>query len=318
MLNFAMVFPGQGSQSLGMMDGFIEEPAAKRAFEEAQDALGVDLLALAQGHDEAAINRTEITQPLVLAASVAMHRVWQSLGGPRPAALAGHSLGEYSALVAAAALDFSEALRLVRARAQFMQEASPEGEGAMAAVLGVDEITVAEACEEASQGQIAQPANFNSPGQIVIAGDSAAVDRAIALLRMRGARKIVRLAVSVPSHCAKMAPAAQRFAVELEKAEVYPPFIPTIQNATLQASDDPEEVKRALTLQLTQPVRWTDTVRALVARDCALQIECGPGKTLTGLARRIDPAVDVRFCGSADDMRFLIEAIERARDGQGQ
>ena len=288
---FAFVFPGQGSQSLKMMDGFAGHPVVRTTFDEAGDALGLDLWAMLQAESAEAINQTVNTQPLMLAAGVAIWRAWLAAGGQRPAAVAGHSLGEYSALVAAGSLAFADAVRLVRLRAEAMQGAVPEGSGAMAAILGRDDADVVAACAEAAQGQVVEAVNFNSPGQLVIAGDKAAVERACAACKDKGAKRALLLPVSVPSHCALMAPAAERLAAALADIAIAAPAIRVLHNVDVASHDDADGIRTALTLQLYKPVRWTDTVRALAEAGLVLQAECGPGKVLTGLGKRIDARV---------------------------
>lgn len=293
-----MVFPGQGSQSIGMLAELSElHPAVKAAFAEASEGAGVDLWALSQAGPEEMLNRTEYTQPALLAAGIAVWRVWQQQGGAQPALLAGHSLGEYTALVAAGALSLADGAHLVRIRGQLMQEAAPEGSGAMAAVLGADDALVEATCAEASGAQVVVPANYNSPGQIVIGGDAAAVDRALALLAEKGVRKAVKLAVSVPSHTPLMLEAANRLAVTMAGLRWSQPAIPVVQNVDAGRHDTIEAIQQALVRQLYLPVQWTGCVQALAARGITRIGECGPGKTLTGLGKRIDKALDHRALG---------------------
>lgn len=287
-MSFAFVFPGQGSQSLNMMDGFADLPVVKQTFDEASAVLGDDLWAMLKAESADAINATVNTQPLMLAAGVATWRAWQAVGGALPVAVAGHSLGEYSALVAAGALGFADAVKLVRLRAQAMQEAVPAGEGAMAAILNLSDDDIRAACAEASQGQVVEAVNFNSPGQVVIAGAKAAVERAMELCKAKGAKRALPLPVSVPSHCALMKPAAERLAAALAEVEIKAPSIPVLHNADVASYSDPAQIRDALVRQLYSPVRWTETVQKLAA-DGVLQLaECGPGKVLAGLAKRID------------------------------
>ncbi len=298
----AFVFPGQGSQSLGML----AELAAQRSivretFDEASRGAGADLWAVSQQGPETELNRTEITQPALLAAGVAVWRAWEAAGGPRPAALAGHSLGEYTALVCAGALSLGEAAALVRKRGQLMQAAVPAGIGAMAAVLGADDALVAEVCAEVAGDEVVAPANYNSPGQIVVAGHVAAVDRALARLAERGVRKAVKLPVSVPSHCVLMKPAAEQLAVQIESIAWRTPTLPVVQNVDAGVRDDVAAIKQALVRQLYQPVRWTQCVEALRARNAISFAECGPGKVLAGLVKRIDKSLDVRALGTPAD-----------------
>ncbi|GHD76096.1 ACP S-malonyltransferase [Vogesella fluminis] len=289
---FAFLFPGQGSQSLKMMDGFADLPVVKQTFDEASAALGEDLWAMLQAETPEAINATVNTQPLMLAAGVATYRAWLAQGGALPAALAGHSLGEYSALVAAGALDFADAVKLVRLRAEAMQDAVPAGEGAMAAILNLSDDDIRAACAEAAQGEVVEPVNFNSPGQVVIAGNKAAVERAMELCKAKGAKRALPLPVSVPSHCSLMKPAADKLAAALAAIQINPPQIPVLHNADVAAYDNADQIRDALTRQLYRPVRWTETVQQLAAGGIVLMAECGPGKVLAGLAKRIDGNVN--------------------------
>ncbi|MCQ4145792.1 ACP S-malonyltransferase [Vogesella sp. AC12] len=289
---FAFLFPGQGSQSLKMMDGFADLPVVKQTFDEASAALGEDLWAMLQAETPEAINATVNTQPLMLAAGVATYRAWLAQGGALPAALAGHSLGEYSALVAAGALDFADAVKLVRLRAEAMQDAVPAGEGAMAAILNLFDDDIRTACAEAAQGEVVEPVNFNSPGQVVIAGNKAAVERAMELCKAKGAKRALPLPVSVPSHCSLMKPAADKLAAALATIQINSPQIPVLHNADVAAYGDADQIRDALTRQLYRPVRWTETIQQLAAGGIVLMAECGPGKVLAGLAKRIDGNVN--------------------------
>ena len=284
---FAFLFPGQGSQSLNMMDGFAAA-VVKDTFDEASDALGDDLWAMLKADSNEVINQTINTQPLMLAAGVAAFRAWLAAGGARPSVVAGHSLGEYSALVAADALDFDDAVRLVRLRAEAMQSAVPAGEGAMAAVLGLEDADIVAACAEAAQGEVVEAVNFNAPGQVVIAGGKAAVERAIAACKARGAKRAMPLPVSVPSHCALMKPAAERLAEALESVSINVPVLPVLHNADVAAYSEAAQIRDALVRQLYSPVRWTETIRKLAADGVLLHAECGPGKVLAGLNKRIE------------------------------
>lgn len=300
----SFVFPGQGSQSLGMLAELSEQHGLVReTFAEASDGAGTDLWALSQGGPEEMLNRTEYTQPALLAAGVAVWRVWQQQGGATPAVLAGHSLGEYTALVAAGALTLRDGAHLVRLRGQLMQAAAPEGVGAMAAVLGADDDLVAEVCKLASDSHTVVPANYNSPGQIVIGGDTVAVDRAIALLGERGVRKVVKLAVSVPSHTPLMREAANQLAETMAGLAWRAPSLPVVQNVDAQVHDSVEAIRDALVRQLYLPVRWTECVQALAARGVTQVGECGPGKVLTGLIKRIDKSLDARTLGGVGDLQ---------------
>ena len=290
-MSFAFVFPGQGSQSLNMMAGFAGHPVVRATFDEAGSVLDLDLWSMLTAESPDAINQTVNTQPVMLAAGVAVWRAWRAAGGPLPAAVAGHSLGEYSALVAADSLAFADAVRLVRLRAEAMQAAVPAGTGAMAAILGLDDAAVVAACEAAAQGEVVEPVNFNSPGQLVIAGHKAAVERACALCKEQGAKRALLLPVSVPSHCALMQPAADQLAAALADIEVRKPGIRVIHNADVASHDEPQAIRDALTHQLYRPVRWTETVRLLAEDGLTQQAECGPGKVLAGLGKRIDARV---------------------------
>ncbi|WP_297831373.1 ACP S-malonyltransferase [Thermomonas sp.] len=304
----ALVFPGQGSQSVGMLaDLSSAHPLVQATFEEASEGAGVDLWALSQAGPEAMLNRTEYTQPALLAAGIAVWRLWQHRGGPRPEWLAGHSLGEYTALVAADALSLADGAHLVRIRGQLMQDAAPEGVGAMAAVLGADDALVEAACAEASGAQTVVPANYNSPGQIVIGGDAAAVDRALAMLAEKGVRKAVKLAVSVPSHTPLMREAANRLAETMAGLRWSQPSIPVIQNVDAGVHDSVDAIQQALVRQLYLPVQWTGCVQALAARGVTRIGECGPGKTLTGLVKRIDKTLDGRALGEPAAFSGAIE-----------
>ncbi|MFC4727060.1 ACP S-malonyltransferase [Coralloluteibacterium thermophilus] len=303
--NLAFVFPGQGSQSVGMLaDLAAAHPVVGETFAEASEGAGVDLWALAQQGPEAELNRTEFTQPALLAAGVAVWRAWLAAGGARPARLAGHSLGEYAALVAAGVLGLGDAARLVRERGRLMQEAVPEGTGGMAAVLGADDALVAQVCTEVStdESSIVVPANFNSPGQIVIGGHAIAVDAALATLAGRGVRKAVKLAVSVPSHTPLMRQAADRLAAAMDGLAWSAPTIPVVQNADAAVATDVAQIREALVRQLYLPVRWTECVQALAAGGATRIAECGPGKVLAGLVKRIDKGVEARSLGTAADL----------------
>lgn len=290
MMTIAGVFPGQGSQSLGMLADLDKQfKQVRETFQAASDVLGRDLWDMAQQGSEAALNSTENTQPLMLAAGVAVWRVWLGEGGCLPVAVAGHSLGEYSALVAAGVLDFADAVALVAERARLMQNAVADGAGAMAAILGLEDAQIIEACAQAAQGDVVEAVNFNSPGQVVIAGSAAAVDRAIQTATAMGAKKAIKLSVSVPSHCALMQPAATALAVRLGQTAFAPATMPVLHNVDAAARTSVTEMAQALEQQLYRPVRWVDTVMALKTTYAADAIvEFGPGKVLAGLNRRID------------------------------
>jgi len=288
----AIVFPGQGSQSLGMLSGLASgHSQVVDVFEQASDVLGYDLWRLVQDGPADELNETDKTQPAMLAAGVAVWRVWQDAGGAVPAVLAGHSLGEYTALVCAGALDFQEAVSLVEERGRCMQSAVPAGTGAMAAILGLDDIAVGVVCEQAADGDVVSPVNYNSPGQVVIAGHVGAVERAIVLAKEAGAKRAVQLPVSVPSHCALMQPAAKQFADRLNKAVIKTPLIKIIQNVDATLHDDPDTIRANLDRQLYSPVQWVGSVQAMGKQGVVRIIEAGPGKVLTGLCKRIDKSI---------------------------
>ena len=301
--SLAFVFPGQGSQSVGMLAELAAVHAeVKATFDEASHGAGIDLWELSQHGPEDQLNRTENTQPALLAASVAVWRVWQKLGGAQPAQLSGHSLGEYSALVCAGALSLHDAAALVAERGCLMQAAVPAGVGAMAAILGGDDALIAAVCEEVAHGQVVAPANYNSPGQLVIAGHADAVDRALAKLAEQGVKKAVKLAVSVPSHTALMREAADKLGERMASIAWQLPDIPVIQNAEARAYDTLEDIRGALQRQLYLPVRWTGCVQALVAGGATRLAECGPGKVLAGLIKRIDKSVEARAIGTPAEL----------------
>ncbi|ODP97458.1 [acyl-carrier-protein] S-malonyltransferase [Salinivibrio sp. SS3] len=288
----AIVFPGQGSQAVGMLGELAEQyGVVQQTFAEASDVLGYDLWALVQQGPDADLNETHRTQPALLTASVAIWRVWEAQGGAAPMMFAGHSLGEYSALVCAGVLDFKEAVKLVELRGQLMQEAVPAGIGAMSAIIGLDNNAIATACEQAAQGQVVSPVNFNSPGQVVIAGNKEAVERANALCKDAGAKRALPLPVSVPSHCALMKPAAEKLAQALESVTFNAPRVPVVNNADVATPIEPAAIKEALVRQLHSPVRWTETVEHMAAEGVEQLLEFGPGKVLTGLTKRINKAL---------------------------
>lgn len=286
-MKFAFVFPGQGSQSVGMLAAFGAEVAIRDTLAEASDALGYDLGAMIAAGPAELLNQTINTQPAMLTAGVAIYRLWQNQGGPVPALMAGHSLGEYTALVCAGSLNFADAVRLVRLRAEAMQSAVPEGVGAMAAVLGLDDDAVRAVCAEAAQGEVLEAVNFNSPGQVVIAGNQAAVDRGCVLAKEKGAKRALPLPVSVPSHCALMQPAAEKLRAAMATIDVRTPTITVLHNADVASHADPDAIRDALARQLFSPVRWVETVQAFAAQGIELVAECGPGKVLAGLNKRI-------------------------------
>ncbi len=292
--SLAFVFPGQGSQSVGMLADVAEKfPEIKVTFDEASEVLGVDLWALIQEGPAEVLNRTDMTQPALLAASVALWRVWSKQGGASPAFMSGHSLGEYSALVCAGALEFKDAVKLVNKRGLFMQAAVPAGKGAMAAIIGLDDAAIETACAQAEQGEVVSAVNYNSPGQVVIAGQTDAVNRAIDLCKEAGAKRALPLPVSVPSHCALMKPAADQLAAELETITIKAPVIPVVQNVTAAVTTDPETIKANLVQQLYRPVLWVDCVNFMAGNGIERMLECGPGKVLSGLNKRISRGLEV-------------------------
>jgi [acyl-carrier-protein] S-malonyltransferase len=304
----AFLFPGQGSQSVGMVSDLAAGSELVRStFEEASAVLGYDLWDVTERGPEERLGQTQVTQPALLAAGIATWRVWLDRGGPTPDFMAGHSLGEYTALVAAGALDFDVAIGLVARRGEMMQQATPAGSGAMAAVLGLDDDVLARVCEQASDAGVVSCANFNSPGQVVIAGERAAVDRACELAGEAGARRAVPLAVSVPSHCALMAPAAEGMRATLEQAEVRAPKIPVLHNVDTRARSEPDEIRAALVEQLYRPVRWADTVKRLVDEGVQRMAECGPGRVLAGLNRRISRDIETAALISHDAIGQTLE-----------
>jgi len=309
MTQFAFVFPGQGSQTVGMLAELAAAyPIVEETFREASDALGYDLWALVQNGPAEELNKTWQTQPALLAASVAIFRVWQQQGGKAPALMAGHSLGEYSALVSAGVINFADAIRLVELRGKLMQEAVPEGTGAMSAIIGLDDASIAKACEEAAQGQVVSPVNFNSPGQVVIAGNKDAVERAGAACKAAGAKRALPLPVSVPSHCALMKPAADKLAVALEKITFNAPTVAVVNNVDVQCETSPEAIRSALVRQLYSPVQWTKSVEFMAAQGVTQLLEVGPGKVLTGLTKRI---VDTLTAAAINEPASLSAALEQ-------
>lgn len=299
-MKLSFIFPGQGSQSVGMMQGFDSLPMVRDTFIEASDVLSQDIWQMVTAGTPEQLGLTVNTQPVMLAAGVASYRAWLGQHGQPPGIMAGHSLGEYSALVAAGALLFADALPLVRLRAEAMQDAVAEGVGAMAAILGLDDDVVRVVCAEAAQGEVLEPVNFNSPGQVVIAGNKAAVERGMILAREKGAKRALLLPVSVPSHCALMRPAAEQLAAYLESVTINPPQIPVLHNADVMAYSDPAQIRSALARQLYSPVRWVETVRAMAAQGVTHTVECGPGKVLAGLNKRIDNNIQAYALTSAD------------------
>jgi [acyl-carrier-protein] S-malonyltransferase len=287
-MTLAFVFPGQGSQQIGMMEAYADHPEVRATFVEASETLGEDLWALVADGPAEALNLTRNTQPVMLTAGIAVGRAGRATGGATPAFVAGHSLGEYTALVAAGALAFRDAVPLVRFRAEAMQDAVAPGVGAMAAIMGAEDGAVVEACREAAQGEVVEPVNFNAPGQLVIAGDKAAVERAIAAAKARGAKRGLLLPVSAPFHSSLLKPAAEKLAARLAQVAVVTPSIPVVHNVDVETHPEPEAIRAALARQAASPVRWTQTIQALALRGVTHVVDCGPGKVLTGLTRRID------------------------------
>ncbi|MDQ2075674.1 ACP S-malonyltransferase [Marinimicrobium sp. ABcell2] len=308
--SLAIVFPGQGSQKVGMLAELADTFASVKAtFSQASDVLGYDLWDLSQSGPQEAINQTERTQPLLLTASVALWRVWREEGGAQPAFLSGHSLGEWSALVCAGVVDFSAAVKLVQQRGKFMQEAVPAGQGAMAAIIGLDDAVIIQACENAAQGAVVSPVNFNSPGQVVIAGEAAAVERAMAACKEAGAKRALPLPVSAPFHTSLMRPAAERLEAQIQATPFRAPEIPVVHNVTARTEANPDTIKALMVEQIYSPVRWVECVQELRDRGVETTLECGPGKVLSGLNKRIDKALTALAIETPDDVRTAIDAV---------
>ncbi len=309
--SFSIVFPGQGSQSVGMLGALAEAfPLIQETFAEASQALGYDLWRLVQQGPVEELNQTAKTQPAMLAAGVAVWRLWQAEGGPAPKLMAGHSLGEYTALVCAGAIGFADAVSLVADRGRFMQEAVPAGSGGMAAILGLDDDQVRAVCGEAAQGEVVEAVNFNSPGQVVIAGAKAAVERACEGAKAAGAKRALPLPVSVPSHCALMQPAAERLSERLAAIEISSPAIPVVHNVNVETASDPSAIRQLLSAQLHSPVRWVETVQKMASEGVETLYEAGPGKVLASLAKRIDR--NIKGVGVYDPAT-LSDALERVK-----
>jgi len=309
MTRFAFVFPGQGSQSRGMMEGYAEFSAVRDTFSEASAVLQQDLWQLITTGTDADLNATINTQPIMLTAGVAVYRAWQSQNGAKPSIMAGHSLGEYTALVAAGALNFTDALPLVRYRAQCMQDAVPEGKGGIAAILGLDDEVVRAVCVEGAQGEVLEAVNFNSPGQVVIAGDRAAVERGMAIAKARGAKRALMLPMSVPSHCSLLRDAAERLRTYLENVAIKTPLIPVVHNADVAAYNDAAAIKDALVRQLFSPVRWVETIRYFGQQGITHNVECAPGKVLTGLNKRIDTTQQAVAINDGEALKAALVAL---------
>lgn len=310
MTRFAFVFPGQGSQSRGMMDGYAGFSVVRDTFSEASAVLQQDLWQLVTTGTDADLNSTINTQPLMLTAGVAVYRAWQSQNGANPTLMAGHSLGEYTALVAAGALNFTDALPLVRYRAQCMQDAVPEGKGGIAAILGLDDEVVRAVCVEGAQGEVLEAVNFNSPGQVVIAGDRAAVERGMAIAKARGAKRALMLPMSVPSHCSLLQGAAERLRAYLNNVAIKTPSIPVVHNADVAAHTDSAAIKDALVRQLFSPVRWVETIRYFGQQGITHNVECAPGKVLSGLNKRIDTTQQALAINDGEALKAVLIALE--------
>jgi [acyl-carrier-protein] S-malonyltransferase len=309
MTKFAFVFPGQGSQSRGMMNGYADFAAVRDTFTEASDVLKQDIWQLAAEGSDAELNATVNTQPLMLTAGVAVYRAWQSQNGSKPTLMAGHSLGEYTALVAAGALSFTGALPLVRYRAQCMQQAVPEGAGGIAAILGLDDDVVRAVCAEAAQGEVLEAVNFNSPGQVVIAGNRAAVERGMELSKAKGAKRAIMLPMSVPSHCGLLKGAAEQLRDYLNKVTVKTPSIPVLHNADVASYSDAAAIKDALVRQLYSPVRWVETVLEFGKQGITHNVECAPGKILAGLNKRIDTNQQAMAINDGEALKAALAAL---------
>jgi len=306
----ALTFPGQGSQSIGMLAGLAESfGLVQQTFEEASDALGVNLWALTQQGPVEELNRTQNTQPAMLAAGIAVWRVWNEQGGVAPKMLAGHSLGEYSAMVAAGVIGFDDAIKLVAERGRLMQEAVPHGVGAMAAILGLSDEQVRDVCAKAAQDEVASAVNFNSPGQVVIAGNASAIARAVELAKEAGAKRALPLDVSVPSHCSLMQGAADQLFAQMQSMTFAKPQIPVIQNVNVASSEDVDQIKTLLKEQLYSPVRWVETIQTMAQSQVEAVIEAGPGKVLSGLCKRIDKQLTALPVFDGASLEKALEAV---------
>lgn len=311
-MSLAFVFPGQGSQSIGMLNALAGEfPQVQQTFAEASQVLGYDLWELVERGPEEKLNQTQVTQPAMLAAGVAVWRVWRAQGGAMPAAMAGHSLGEYTALVCAESIGFADAVQLVADRGRFMQQAVPAGQGGMAAILGLEDDAVRKVCEQAAHGDVLEAVNFNSPGQVVIAGSAAAVARGVEQAKAAGAKRALMLPVSVPSHCRLMHAAAEQMAQRLVAARIRAPTLSIIHNAHVQSEGTPDGIRQALVRQIESPVRWVETVRKLIASGANRIVECGPGKVLAGLNKRIDKQVETLVVYDPATLQAALEAVAK-------
>jgi [acyl-carrier-protein] S-malonyltransferase len=310
MKKFALVFPGQGSQSVGMMQAYSDSAVVRKVFDEASDVLSQDLWQLVAEGPADVLNATVNTQPVMLTAGYATYCAWREGGGTEPALVAGHSLGEYTALVAAGVLEFRDALPLVRFRAQAMQEAVPLGTGAMAAILGLSDDAVCTACAESAQGEVVEPVNFNAPSQVVIAGHKSAVERAAAAAKASGAKRAVMLPVSAPFHSSLLAPAAERLAEFMSRITLHAPRIPVVNNVDVEAVEEPARIRAALARQARMPVRWVEVIQALAKRGVTDVIECGPGRVLAGLTKRIDPTLQGYGITDPQSLASTLEAVK--------
>lgn len=311
--NLAFVFPGQGSQKVGMLAELASEyPVVEETFAEASEVLGYDLWALAQNGPQEELNQTERTQPLLLTSSVAIWRVWQQLGGAQPALMTGHSLGEWSALVCAGVIAFKDAVKTVQLRGRYMQDAVPAGEGAMAAIIGLDDEAINKACKEAEQGEVVAAVNFNSPGQVVIAGSAAAVERASELCKAAGAKRAMPLPVSAPFHTSLMKPAADRLKETIDSTEYKAPETSVVHNVTAATESNPSAIQQLMYEQIYTPVPWVDCTKALQAAGIDTVVECGPGKVLSGLCKRIDKSLASFAAETPADLAKAVEAISES------
>jgi len=309
-MKFALLFPGQGSQSVGMMQAFADSKAVRGVFAEASEVLKQDLWKLVEEGPDSDLNATVNTQPVMLTAGYAVYRAWRDAGGAEPALVAGHSLGEYTALVAAGVVAFGDALPLVRFRAQAMQEAVPVGEGAMAAIMGLDDDAARSACQEAAQGQIVEPVNFNAPSQVVIAGHKAAVERGAAVAKAKGAKRAVMLPVSAPFHSSLLKPAGMRLADYLGRVNFSAPRFGVVNNVDVKIESEPQRIKDALARQASSPVRWVEVIRHIAAAGVGHVAECGPGRVLSGLARRIDGTLETYAINDPDSLDQALQALK--------
>ncbi len=309
-MKLAFVFPGQGSQSVGMLNALnAAYPSVVATYAEASEVLGIDLWKMVSQGPEAQLNQTQHTQPAMLAAGVSVWRVWQEQSGPQPVVLAGHSLGEYTALTCAGAITFADAVQLVADRGRYMQEAVPAGQGGMAAILGLEDQAVRDVCAQAAEGEVLEAVNYNSPGQVVVAGTTSAVERVVVQAVAAGAKRALLLPVSVPSHCALMHPAALRMSERLAQIDFQPPRIPVIHNAHVQRETNPEAIRAALVRQIEAPVRWVETIQKIAADGVHKLVECGPGKVLTGLNKRIDKSTQTLPVFDPDSLTQALAAL---------